>query len=156
MQSSQLYRVIIVGPTGAGKSQFSNFVQRDLTNSINKVSGSLDSCTQDPFSNYFQRNGTNYEFIDTAGNSDSSNNDIKNLEKLVNYLKTKKEIHYIILVLKFNERLTKDTREYIETLGKIFTPHEFLHHLCIIFTRYPINASKRENKKKNNQKMKLI
>ena len=54
MNSEKTYRVIVIGPTGAGKSQFCNFVRRDKSNSINKVSDSLDSCTQDPFSNTFQ------------------------------------------------------------------------------------------------------
>ena len=92
MESQRVYRVIVVGPTGAGKSQFCNFVQKDTTNSLNIVSDSLDSCTQEPHSNYFSRQNTNYEFIDTAGSADSSNNDIKNLEKLVEYLKIKKQI----------------------------------------------------------------
>ena len=102
MNEKELYRAIIVGPTGVGKSQLCNFVQRDLTNSINLVSDSLDSCTQSPFSNIFKRQGITFEFIDTAGSNDSSNNDIKNLEKLLDYLKIKKEIDYIILVLRFN------------------------------------------------------
>ena len=140
------YRVIVVGPTGAGKSQFCNFVRKDTTNSINKVSDSLDSCTQDPFCNCFQRNNANYEFIDTAGSADSSDNDVRNLEKLVEFLKAKQQIEYIILLLKFNERVTKDTRNYIETLGKIFTPAEFYSHLCVFFTKYPIRASKKEEK----------
>ena len=115
------YRVIIIGPTGVGKSQFCNFVIRDSKNNINKVSDSLSLCTQDPFSNYFTRNNTNYEFIDTPGSVDNWNDD-KNLEKLVYYLKIKKEIHYIILLFRFNERIRRETRNYIETLGKIFTP----------------------------------
>lgn len=138
------YRAIIVGPTGAGKSQFCNFVQRDTSNTINKVSNSLSSCTQEPFSNNFTRQNTNYEFIDTAGSSDSSNNDKENLEKLVNYLKIKKSIDYIILLLKFNERVTKETREYIDILGKIFTPGEFYTHLCVFFTKFPIKPKKKE------------
>jgi len=152
MNSDKIYRVIVIGPTGAGKSQFCNFVRRDKSNSINKVSDSLNSCTQDPFSNTFARQSTNYEFIDTAGNSDSSNNDIINLEKLVNYLKQKKSIDYIILLLKFNERVTNDTRKYIETLGKIFTPGEFFNHLCIFFTKFPVKPSKKEEKIKNQSK----
>ena len=43
----------------------------------------MKSCTQDPFSNKFTRIGTNIELIDTAGSSDSSNNDEENLIKLV-------------------------------------------------------------------------
>ena len=96
MKSKRFYRVIVVGPTGSGKSQFCNFFQRDISNSKNKVGDLLDSCTQEPKSNIFQRNEIKYEFIDTPGNSDSSNNDDKNLEVLVNYLKKKDEIDYIL------------------------------------------------------------
>ena len=35
--SSKVYKVIVIGPTGAGKSQFCNFFQRDLSNSIKLV-----------------------------------------------------------------------------------------------------------------------
>ena len=125
MEIIDLYRVIVIGPTGSGKSQFCNFVLRDTSNSTNKVSDSLNSCTQEPFSNNFSRNNTNYEFIDTAGSADSSNNDFENLKKLVAYLKEKKSIHYILLLLKFNERVTKDTRQYIETLGKMLVDNIF-------------------------------
>ena len=141
------YRVIIIGPTGVGKSQFCNFVIRDSKNNINKVSDSLSLCTQDPFSNYFTRNNTNYEFIDTPGSVDNWNDD-KNLEKLVYYLKIKKEIHYIILLFRFNERIRRETRNYIETLGKIFTPGEFYTHLCVFFTKFPNQPTKKENKKR--------
>jgi len=145
-QVKNLYRVTVVGPTGVGKSQFCNFIQRDTTNSINKVSDSLNSCTQDPFSNVFIRNDVNYEFIDTAGSADTGNNDIVNLKKLVEYLKIKQSIDYILLLLKFGERVTNDTRDYIKTLGKIFTPSEFYNHLSVIFTKFPIKPSKKEEK----------
>lgn len=143
---SKTYRVIVIGPTGAGKSQFCNFAQKDLTNEINEVSDSMNSCTQDPFSNKFERNGLNLELIDTAGSSDSSNNDEINLQKLVNYLRDKKEIDYILLLLKFGERLTNVTKNYLENLGKIFTPNEFYHHLCVIFTKFPVEKPKKKDK----------
>jgi len=151
IQNKEIYRVIVVGPTGVGKSQFCNFVQKDTTNSINKVSDSLNSCTQDPFSNNFKRNNASYEFIDTAGNADSGNNDIENLKKLVEYLKKKQSIDYILLLLKFGERVTNDTRDYIKTLGKIFTPSEFYNHLSVIFTKSP-KKPKKEEKLKNQTK----
>ncbi len=144
--SSKVYKVIVIGPTGAGKSQFCNFFQRDLSNSINKVSNSMKSCTQDPFSNKFTRTDTNIELIDTAGSSDSSNNDEKNLIKLVNYLKKRKEIDFILLLLKFGERLTNQTIDYLNNLGKIFTSSEFYFHLCVIFTKYPIKPKKKDIK----------
>lgn len=57
------YRLIVIGPTGAGKSQFCNFVQRDTTNTKNKVSNSLNSCTQDPKSNIFERKKLNMNLL---------------------------------------------------------------------------------------------
>lgn len=143
------HRIIVLGPTGAGKSQFCNFVRRDLTNSINPVSDSFDSCTQNPYSNFFRRNNVNLELIDTPGSSDSSDNDINNLETLVNYLKAKKEIDHIILCLKFGERINKDTREYLNILGKIFTSVEFFTHLSVCFTKYPLYPSQKEINSKN-------
>ena len=130
-------KVLMVGPMGVGKSQLCNYIQNDYENRINKVSDSLESCTQDPKSNKFNRIGKNFDFIDTAGNNDSDEIDILNLEKLVNYLKRIKKIHYIILVLRFGERFTGDTKQYIEALGKIFTVREFFCHLSIVFTKFP-------------------
>ena len=46
MEGKDFYRVMVVGPTEAGKSQFCNFIQRDWTNSINKISDDLNSCTK--------------------------------------------------------------------------------------------------------------
>ena len=145
----RIFRVLVLGPTGAGKSQFCNFIQRDLTNSINLVSDSLDSCTIDPQSNEFKRLDTDFDFIDTAGNSDSNDNDIENLKRLVEYLKKLKKIHYVILVLKFGERFTGDTKQYIEALGKIFTVNEFFSHLCIVFTKFPNQPKEQDLKTKH-------
>ena len=144
-----LYRIIVLGPTGAGKSQFCNFAIRDLTNSVNLVSDSFDSCTQKPYSNFFRRNNVNLELIDTPGSSDSSSNDINNLQTLINYLKEKKEIDHIILCLKFGERITKDTREYLAILSKLFTSVEFFSHLSVCFTKYPLYPSEKEINSKN-------
>ena len=151
-KEKDLYKVIVVGPTGNGKSQFCNFIQRDTTNSINEVSSSLNSCTQDPKSNFFKRNNVNYEFIDTAGNADSGNNDIQNLKKLIDYLKKKESIDYILLLLKYGERITNCSKDYIQTLGKIFTPAEFYTHLSVIFTKTPIKPKKKMKKKKDKLK----
>ena len=150
MESKSGYRIIVIGPTGAGKSQFCNFAQKDFSNSINKVSSSLNSCTAECQSNFFTRENTNYEFIDTPGSSDSNIDDIETLKKLIIYIREKKSIDYILLLLKFGDRVTKKTREYIEILGKIFTPAEFYNHVGVIFTHFPINPTKKQEKIKIN------
>jgi len=158
MPKNGLYTTVIFGPTGAGKSQFCNFAQRDLENNINKVSNSLSSCTQDPQSNIFSRKGVDLEFIDTAGNNDSQNKDTENLEKVCQFLRNKNQIDYIILLLNYEDRLANNTREYIQTLGKIFTPREFYTHLCIIFTHLPPKETKKvkEKKKLNREEVSKI
>ena len=128
---------------GVGINQLCNCIQKDYANSINQVSDSLESCTQDPKSNKFSRIGANFDFIEIAGNNDSDDIDIENLEKLVNYLKRIKKIHYIILVLRFGVRFTGDTRQYIETLGKIFTVREFFLYLYIVFQNFRIARKKK-------------
>ena len=144
MKAKELYRVLVVGPTGAGKSQFCNFVQRDITNSKNKVSSGLRSCTKGPKSNIFTRNNTNYDFLDSAGSSDSDNDDINNLNLLIDFIKKKESIDYISLLLKFGERITNETKKYLETLGKIFTAREFYTHLCVFFTKFPTKPKKKD------------
>jgi len=145
----KIYRIAVIGPTGVGKSQFCNYIQKDPTNTKNKVSDSLDSCTQDPAPNIFERQNATFNFIDTAGNNDSSNNDDENLEKLVNYLKTIKEIDNIFLLLRFGERVSQSSRNYIKKLGKIFTPMEFYNHLIIVFTKSGDPQKLKKKKEKN-------
>ena len=152
----KIYKIAVIGPTGVGKSQFCNYVQKDPTNAKNKVSDSLDSCTQDPAPNIFERQNATFNFIDTAGNNDSSNNDDKNIEKLVNYLRIIKEIDYIFLLLRFGERLSNNSREYIKKLGNIFTALEFYNHLTIIFTKSGDPQKQKKKKEKNKEEITKI
>ena len=155
MEDKDLYRILVVGPTGAGKSQFCNFVQRDITNSKNKVGDGLRSWTKVPQSNIFTRNNTNYDFLDSAGSSDSDNDDIKNLNLLIDFIKKKESIDYITLLLKFGERITNETKKYLETLGKIFTAGEFYTHLCVFFTKFPTKPKKKDLKLKDETKKEI-
>ena len=155
MEDKDLYRILVVGPTGAGKSQFCNFVQRDITNSKNKVGRGLRSCTKGPQSNIFTRNNTNYDFLDSAGSSDSDNDDIKNLNLLIDFIKKKESIDYITLLLKFGEKITNETKKYLETLGKIFTAGEFYTHLCVFFTKFPTKPKKKDRELKDETKKEI-
>ena len=153
---SKIFRIAVIGPTGAGKSQFCNFCLRDKTNKTYEVSNSLYSCTQDPFSTHpFERNNINIELIDSAGSSDSGDKDIENLKKFVIYLREKKELDYILLLLRFENRVTGQTKKFIETLSNIFAPFEFFSHLSIIFTRSPINPDDDEIEERNKYSLEI-
>ena len=69
---------------------------------------------------------------------------------MINFLKEKKEIDYFILLLNFHNRVDQYTRKYINSFGKLFTPREFLTHLCIFFTDFPIKPTKKEETKRDN------
>ncbi len=146
---SKLIKVILIGPTGAGKSQFCNFVHKDLSNSLHKVSNSLNSCTKEPQSTIVELPNIKLELIDSPGSSDSNNDEEENLTSLVKYLKNKKEINQILLILSFENRLTSDTKKYLKILSWIFTPIQFMTNLMIIFTHYPDNPDDEDKNKFN-------
>ena len=154
---SNIYKIAVIGPTGSGKSQFCNFVLKDKTNTKYEVSDSLNSCTQDPFSvDPFERNNIKIQIIDSAGSSDSGNKDIENLKKFVEYLRNKEELHYILLILKYETRVIGQTKQFIETLAQIFAPFEFFSHLSIVFTMSPMDDEEcddddEEDKKEKNK-----
>ena len=136
---NNLIKTVLLGPTGAGKSQFCNFIHKDLTNSIFEVSNSLNSCTKEPQSTIVERQKIRLQLIDSAGSSDSNNKDEENLKKLALYLRKEKTLNQIFLVLNFHDRFSRDTREYLNIVSWIFTPKQFMTNLMIIFTHYPDN-----------------
>lgn len=144
---NSLVKIVLVGPTGAGKSQFCNFLRNDLSNSIYQVKASLNSCTSVPQSTTFERQNLKLELIDSPGSSDSNNNDEDNLNTLANFLRSKNEIHQILLVMNFTDRLQKDTRDYLKILSWIFTPIQFMTNLIVIFTHYPKDEDEEEIEK---------
>lgn len=150
-----LIRLVLVGPTGKGKSQFGNFLHKDLTNSIYRVSCSLNSCTMEPQSTIIERQNVKIELIDSPGSSDSNNNDENNLKVLTKYLRMKNEIHQILLVLSFEDRLSRDTRDYLKILSWIFTPLEFISNLIVIFTFYPSEPDDEDKKKLEERKKEI-
>ena len=139
------YRVLVLGPIGVGKSKFCNFIRKDLKNSINKVSYSLDSSTDNFNLNAFTRNKIDFEFIDSPGFSEESYK-IDYFKKLINYLKSLESLDYILLMFNFGERIRMDVRNYIEFLGKIFNKKDLSNHLNVVFTHF--RNSKRETKRK--------
>ena len=157
----KIYKIVLLGPTGAGKSQLCNFIMKDKENKIFKVSESINSCTQDPQLEYYTRNIEEYEkkkikleLIDTAGSSDSGDNDERNFKLLIEKLREKKNVDLFFLVLNCTSRLEGRHRQYIKMISETFTPNEFYGHLEIIYTHYP--NTKKEQKKCDTKKVEII
>ena len=157
----KIFKIVLLGPTGAGKSQLCNFIMKDKENKTFKVSPSINSCTQKPQLEFYTRNIEEYEnkkikleLIDTAGSSDSGDNDEINFKLLIEKLREKKNVDFFFLVLNCTTRLEGPHIKYIKMISETFTPNEFYGHLEIICTHYP-NTIK-EQKKYDIRKVHII
>ena len=105
-----------------------------------------------PKSTILERQNVKLELIDTPGSSDSNNNDEQNLKILTQYLRSKGEIHQILLVLSIENVLSHDTRNYLKILSWIFTPIQFMSNLIVIFTHFPKDPDQDDINRLNNCK----
>jgi predicted GTPase len=96
--------MIVIGPTGVGKSTFCNVIAgRDpMDQSIFPVSDSGESCTNKTSSTEIEWRGSGsfpMTLIDTPGLSDSSEDDFKNISGMLEELKKHSEIHVFVLTV---------------------------------------------------------
>ena len=96
--------VIVIGPTGVGKSTFCNVIAgRDpMDNSIFPVSDSGESVTNKTSSTDVEWRGNKgfpLTLIDTPGLSDSSEDDFKNISGMIKELEKHSEIHVFVLTV---------------------------------------------------------
>ena len=96
--------MIVIGPTGVGKSTFCNVIAgRDPTDSsVFPVSDSGDSCTNKTSSTEIEWRGSgglSVTLIDTPGLSDTSEDDFKNISGMLEELKKHSEIHVFVLTV---------------------------------------------------------
>jgi len=155
-QYNRLYRVMVLGPTGAGKSQFCNFVLKDETNSTFDI-GYKSKAYQFYHSERFKRLGIDFEINDIQGfNDDYENSYHKYFPRLLDFLKSKGNIDYILFLLNYNDvRFSRDLMNFFEFLAKIFTPFEFFSHISIVYTRYTKFDDDEELETKNNKNILL-
>ena len=130
-------RIIIVGPTGNGKSQLCNFIIKDKTNEKFHVSSRIYSKTKNTISDSIFRNGKTIEVIDTPGFDDSDNQDLVNSRNLIDFIKSQGNIDFILFILNYaNRRLKGSEKIYFDNLCKIFTINKFISHLGIIYSNF--------------------
>ena len=126
-----LNKIVVLGPGYVGKSQFCNFILKDVTNSVCKVI-CFNTCSKtiEPQSVTVKRQDIFLELIDTSGIM--SEDDDTKIKALVEYLKKKKEINQILLL--FNFRAWRIDLFYLKKLSSLFTPIQFISNVMIIFT----------------------
>ena len=161
---NKIYRIVILGRTGSGKSQLCNFIIQDKSNKKYKVSDEFNSQTKEPQIEHYIRKVNNkdieLELIDTAGCSDSEGEDEENFKKFIIKLKEIKSIDFFLLLFNFEDpRIDDNNRDFIKFIANTFTPMEFFNHLAIIFTHYKEKPTKKDiarKEKKTNLIIELI
>ena len=143
IKKNKILSVAVFGYTGSGKTTFCEFYIEQFRR-YNK------DFSQVPHSNIFERCGVKCDFIDTS--YDSSIND--SLKSSCYFLREKKEIDYIIILMDLHLRLS--IKEYIKFLSNLFNPTEFFTHLCFVFTHSWFKDIEQEIKKKETKKNYLI
>ncbi len=161
LNMNKVYRIVVLGRTGSGKSQLCNFIIKDKKNQKYVVSELFDSQTKEPQIEYFIRKVNDrdieIELIDTAGWSDSSGKDEENFKILINKLKEKKSVDLFLLLFNFEDaRIDNNNRGCIKFIANTFTSMEFYNHLAIIFTNYKENPSKKDIAKKEKKTKEII
>lgn len=125
--------VLILGETGVGKSNLGNFLLKSENKF--KISNSLNSETQSVL--FGQAN--NIAVLDSPGINDSSCDEEKEEEHLVNIVKEFKKAKYlstILIVINYQTpRLSKNLNIMIKLFCSIFKISFFLKHLGVVFTR---------------------
>ncbi|CAF1354357.1 unnamed protein product [Rotaria sordida] len=105
---------MVIGKTGSGKSRLINLLLKaksaESYRSINSITRSCKLYT-------YVDNGTIYELIDTMGLADTAEGTDAVVDKIKNFLKLKvNEIHWIIVTLNGNEKLTAENTEVLNNI----------------------------------------
>ena len=135
--------ILLIGETGNGKSSLGNCL---IGKECFKVSNDPKSCTKEVLG---QKSLIDKDIfvIDTPGFQDSSGNDRKNFDKILNYIIKHNSLELILLVFNFQApRFNLYYKNLIKFLCNAF-PKNFSHHVGFIFTNYDHNYQLKINKK---------
>ena len=130
-------RIVIVGPTGAGKSTLANVLLGESPNCQNctfSVCHGLDSCTKETtygVGNWIG-NGVEFTVVDTPGFGDSDNQDVELIDEMMEVLhKVIKEANTVVLLInsetpRFTAALQQMMREMQALFGELFWRHTII------------------------------
>ena len=126
---------VLFGETGHGKSTLGNAI---LEKEIFKTNDTMQSVTKE----IYESNGTGKTedlfVIDTPGLNDSEGKENEYLKKLAIYLKKRKDIKGIIVVLNFNLNASLQTcaEKSFKTIFKIFKSETICTNILVAFTHF--------------------
>jgi predicted GTPase len=136
------YTLLLIGETGAGKSQLGNAY---LRSNVFTVDDDLDSETFITSSNEKEIDGVIRCVIDTQGLDDTQRVDEKHIQQMVSFMrKWNKGVNAVGLIINGQQpHLSVGTQKLVQIVDSFFNNPEFWNHFCLIFTRsykeYPVN-----------------
>ena len=147
--------MVVIGPTGVGKSTFCNVVSgKSHDDPAFPVSKDADSCTNKTTSveTKWKGDGFDLTLIDTPGLCDSSEDNIKNILGMVDELKKNNHVDVFVLVVNGNQ---EEFSAYFVNMILIFQlcfGHKFLETNTIVeVTKWPFNPAEVSRREKNDE-----
>ncbi|CAF1200937.1 unnamed protein product [Didymodactylos carnosus] len=119
--------IMIIGKTGSGKSRLINLLLKAKSAECYR---STNSITKTCKLYKFVDNGIIYELIDTMGLADTEEPPDTVVDKIKNFLKLNvNEIHWIIVTLNGNEKLTNENTEVLNNILEFLQLETYINHV---------------------------
>jgi hypothetical protein len=127
--------VIVIGQTGAGKSEFGNAYLQNSNSFF--ASDGPDAATIETHAKCETIDGVTRYFIDTQGLDDTQGVDNAHVQQMVSFLKAwEKGVNAIAIVINGQHpRFDAGTQKLIKIIHVFFNNPKFWNNVCIVFTK---------------------
>jgi GTPase SAR1 family protein len=136
--------ILVIGQTGAGKSEFGNAYLKDCD--AFEASDSADAVTIETHAKERIIDGAVRCCIDTQGLDDTQGVDAAHIQQMVEFMRSwQKGVNAVAIVINGQApRLDAGTQRLIKIINNFFNNQEFWNHVCLIFTKsYEVNPVNR-------------
>ena len=141
---------VVFGNTGSGKSTFANTM---IEKEYFKTSDDVHSETKETIGCYGEFMHQPVYVVDTPGLQDSSGLDAKHLTEMTTFIRQRKEIQSLILVINFTHfRLDDTIRRMLQLVASMYPEKKWYHHIAVVWSNYwtlmPPNIRNTKEKKR--------